>query len=95
MLSSISNHQALLELIEKHSMFSSSFPIYLYAQREKEVPEEPVAEPSTSDEENADREDEAVIEEVQDSSAKEVKMKTILVDEWDHINARPSLWIGA
>ncbi len=87
------NHLALAELINKHSVFSSSFPIYLFAQREKEVPEEPVAEPSTSDDENADRaEDEAVIEEVQDSSAKEVKMKKILVDEWDHVNARPSLW---
>lgn len=87
-------HRALSDLIDKHSVFSSSFPIYLFAQREKEVPEEPVAEPSTSDEEKTDRaEDEAVIEEVQDSSAnKEVKMKKILVDEWDHMNARPSLW---
>lgn len=86
-------HGALTELIDKHSIFSSSFPIYLFAQREKEVTEEPVAEPSTSDEENADRaEDEAVIEEVQDSSAKEVKTKKILVDEWDHVNSRPSLW---
>jgi heat shock protein beta len=87
------NHRALVDLVEKHSMFSSSFPIYLFAQREKEVPEEPVAEPSISDEENADSDDEAVIEEVEDSSAKEVKMKTILVDEWDHLNARPSLWM--
>lgn len=87
------NRRTLVELIHKHSAFSSSFPIYLYEQREKEVPEEPVAEPSISDEGDADHaEDEAVIEEVQDSSAKEVKMKTILVDEWDHINARPSLW---
>jgi heat shock protein beta len=86
-------HSTLSELINKHSVFSSSFPIYLFAQREKEVTEESVAEPSTTDEENADRaEDEAVIEEVQDSSAKEVKTKKILVDEWDHMNARPSLW---
>ena len=41
---------------------------------------------------NNDAEDEAVIEEVEDSSPKEVKMKTIVVDEWDHVNARPSLW---
>lgn len=86
-------HSTLSELINKHSVFSSSFPIYLFAQREKEVTEESVAEPSTADEENADRtEDEAVIEEVQDSSAKEVKTKKILVDEWDHMNSRPSLW---
>jgi heat shock protein beta len=87
------DHRALVDLIEKHSMFSSSFPLYLFAQREKEVAEEPVAEPSISDEGNTDHEeDEAVIEEVEDSSPKEIKMKTILVDEWDHINARPSLW---
>ena len=87
------NHRTLADLIDKHSMFSSSFPLYLFAQREKEVPEEPVAEPSISDEENANSDDEAVIEEVDDSPAKEVKMKTILVDEWDHMNARPSLWM--
>lgn len=86
------NHRTLVELILKHSAFSSSFPIYLFAQREKEVPEEPVAEPSISEGDADHAEDEAVIEEVQDSSAKEVKMKTILVDEWDHINARPSIW---
>lgn len=90
-------HLTLTELINKHSVFSSSFPIYLFTQREKEVIEEPVAEPPTSDEasdeENPDRaEDEAVIEEVQDSSAKEVKMKKVLVDHWDHVNSRPSLW---
>ena len=87
------NYQTLIDLIEKHSMFSSSFPIYLFKQLEKEVPDEPVAKPSVSDEEDADHAvDEAVIEEVEDSSTEEVKMKTILVDEWDHVNARPSLW---
>ena len=85
----------LVELINKHSVFSSSFPIYLFKQQEKEVPEveEPVHEPPLRDEGDVDRaEDEAVIEEVEDSPAKEVKMKTILVDEWDHVNPRPSLW---
>ena len=89
------DYRPLVELINKHSVFSSSFPIYLFKQREKEVPEEelPVPEPPLRDEGDVDRaEDEAVIEEVEDSPAKEVKMKTILVDEWDHVNPRPSLW---
>lgn len=87
------DHLTLVELIEKHSVFSSSFPIYLFTQREKEVPEEPVTEPPASDEGNADHaEDEAIIEEVEDSPVKEVKKKTILVDEWQHTNSRPSLW---
>ncbi|KAI9513344.1 Hsp90 protein-domain-containing protein [Russula earlei] len=85
------NYRTLVDLVNKHSVFSSSFPIYLFKQTEKEVPEEPVASPPMDDEENVDRaEDEAIIEEVEDS--KEVKKKTILVDEWDHINSRPSLW---
>lgn len=89
------DYLTLVELINKHSVFSSSFPIYLFKQQEKEVPEveEPVHEPPLEDEGDVDRaEDEAVIEEVEDSPAKEVKMKTILVDEWDHVNPRPSLW---
>ena len=87
------NYLTLVELINKHSVFSSSFPIYLFNQREEEVPEEPVPEPLLKDEGEVDRaEDEAVIEEVEDSPTKEVKMKTILVDVWDHVNPRPSLW---
>ncbi|KAH9965878.1 Hsp90 protein-domain-containing protein [Russula dissimulans] len=83
----------LLNLIHKHSIFSSSFPIYVYNQKEEEVPEELVAEPTVGEEGNVDHaEDEAVIEEVEDSPAEEVKKKTILVDDWQHVNSRPSLW---
>ena len=85
------HQQTLVELINKHSVFSSSFPIYMFAQREKEVPEEPVPETLVSDEETDRMEDEAVIEEVE-NTPQEVKTKTILVDEWDHVNPRPSLW---
>lgn len=82
----------LIELINKHSVFSSSFPIYMFRKQEKEVPEEPEPEPTVSDEGTADHaEDEAVIEEVE-QSPKEVKTKTILVDHWEHVNPRPSLW---
>jgi heat shock protein beta len=87
------NSRALSDLIDKHSMFSSSFPIYLWTKLEREVPEEPVAEAPVGEEENVDHaEDEAVIEEVEDSPAKEVKMKKILVDEWEHVNPRPPIW---
>jgi heat shock protein 90kDa beta len=85
--------RTLIELINKHSVFSSSFPLYMFQQKEKEVPEEPEPEPLVSDEGNVDHaEDEAVIEEVEESPAKEVKTKTILVDHWEHVNSRPSLW---
>ncbi|KAH9977725.1 Hsp90 protein-domain-containing protein [Lactifluus volemus] len=87
-------HSSITQLVSKHSAFSSSFPIYLYRQREEEVPEpeEPVGESPASDEEIVDHgEDEAVIEEVEDSDSQpsEVKKKTILVDDWAHLNAAP------
>jgi heat shock protein 90kDa beta len=90
-------HSSITQLVSKHSAFSSSFPIYLYRQREEEVPEpeEPVGESPASDEEIVDHgEDEAVIEEVEDSDSQpnEVKKKTILVDDWAHLNAAPPLW---
>jgi heat shock protein beta len=65
----------------------------MFQQKEEEVPEEPEPEPLVNDEGNVDHaEDEAVIEEVEESPAKEVKTKTILVDDWYHVNSRPSLW---
>ncbi len=87
------DHHTLIELVNKHSVFSSAFPLYLYQQEEEEVPEEPATEtePPVSDEEAADTsEDEAVIEEVEESQPKE--KKTTLVDHWAHLNAQPPLW---
>ncbi|KAH8999049.1 heat shock protein Hsp90 [Lactarius akahatsu] len=87
------DHHTIIELINKHSVFSSSFPLYLYQQQEEEVPEEPATETESpvSDEEAAETsEDEAVIEEVTESEPKE--KKTTLVDHWAHLNAQPPLW---
>jgi heat shock protein 90kDa beta len=83
----------IIHLVRKHSAFSSSFPVYLSRQREEEVPEEPVAESPVNNEESADHaEDEAVIEEVDESQTKEVKTKKIQVDDWLHLNPAPPLW---
>ena len=89
------DHHTLIELVNKHSVFSSAFPLYLYQQKEKEVPEEPTTEtePPVSGEEAPEiLEDEAVIEEVDESQPKEAEKKTILVDDWAHLNAQPPLW---
>ncbi|OBZ70180.1 Endoplasmin [Grifola frondosa] len=87
------------ELVNKHSSFSTAFPIYLFTQRTEEVPdEEPVAEEtSASTEETAEIDDEeAVVEEVTDETeeeAKPPKTKTVTVDEWIHMNSQPPIWM--
>ncbi|KAI0307112.1 heat shock protein Hsp90 [Multifurca ochricompacta] len=86
-------HHTVIELINKHSVFSSSFPIYLFQQREEEVSEESVTDiPVDNERVTENAEDEAVIEEVEESQTKETKKKTILVDDWAHLNAQPPLW---
>ena len=87
--------RTLIELVNKHSVFSSAFPLYLYEQREEEVAEEPAteAEPPIIDEEATETsEDEAIIEEVEESQPKEAEKKMTLVDHWIHLNAQPPLW---
>ena len=87
------DHHTIIELINKHSVFSSSFPLYLFQQNEEEVPEESETELPVRGEEAAETsEDEAVIEEVEESEPKETEKKTILVDSWAHLNAQPPLW---
>ncbi|ETW84044.1 hypothetical protein HETIRDRAFT_381382 [Heterobasidion irregulare TC 32-1] len=85
----------IITLVHKHSSFSTTFPIYIYSQEEKQVPveeTEPEA-PTPSPETDSDDEDEAVIEEVVEEKEKEPKTKTVLVDEWTHLNAQPPLWV--
>ena len=42
-------------------------------------------------------EDEVVVEEVEENvdetKEKEVKMKTVVVDEWKHLNPLPPIWM--
>ncbi|KAA1466486.1 HSP90-domain-containing protein [Dentipellis sp. KUC8613] len=89
----------IAKLINKHSAFSTTFPIYLSYQKEEEVPIEEtpaeVTKEATEDNDDDDDEDEAVIEEVSEDSEKEKekpKTKTVLVDDWQHLNAQPPLW---
>lgn len=89
------DHHTIIELINKHSVFSSAFPLYLYQQVEEEIPEEPATEtesPVSDDEATETSEDEAVIEEVEESQPKEAEKKTALADHWAHLNAQPPLW---
>jgi heat shock protein beta len=86
--------RTVLDLIEKHSAFSSVFPMYLYEQREEEVKEEPATETElpVTEEAAETSEDEVVIEEVEESQPTEAEKKTVLVDHWIHANSKPPLW---
>ena len=86
----------------KHSSYSSSFPIYLFTQKEKEVVDEDAGldvgnkedEPTMPEETNPD-EDEAVVEEVsedRDENPPAPKMKKMIIDEWEQLNAQPPIW---
>ncbi|KAF5370105.1 hypothetical protein D9758_001068 [Tetrapyrgos nigripes] len=99
----------LMNLVNKHSSFSTSFPIYLYTQQEMQVPddEEPVSEAEETSpaealdelekEETPKDEDEAIVEDVEEAPEEEQspappKLKTILVDQWQHLNSQPPIW---
>ncbi|KAG6854796.1 hypothetical protein C0991_001223 [Blastosporella zonata] len=96
----------ITELINKHSSFSSSFPIYLFTTRTEEVSDEPPVEESTtepaaeateiSEPAEVNDDDEAIVEEVaEESEAKEPeppKMKSITIDEWVQLNVQPPVW---
>jgi heat shock protein beta len=91
----------------KHSSFSTTFPIYLFTQRTEEVPDEDAqpddaqtaeeSEPEAQPEDEAETgdEDEVIVEEAEESKEpeKEVKMKSVTVDEWLHLNSNPPLWV--
>lgn len=91
---------------DKHSSFSSTFPIYLFTQKTEEVPveeDEITKEPETVPESEEDStveldEDEALVEDVPTDEEKKSeepavpKTKTITVDEWVHANPQPPIW---
>ena len=89
----------------KHSVFSSAFPIYLFTQRMEQVPDEDSstkieeiaedAETETSQSATADPtdNDEAIVEDVAEESEKPPKMKSVTIDEWRHLNSQPPLWM--
>lgn len=91
---------------DKHSAFSSTFPIYLFTQKTEEVPveeDELTEEPETVPEPEEDSttgldDDEALIEDVPIEEEKKPeepavpKTKTITIDEWVHANSQPPIW---
>ncbi|KAF8592600.1 heat shock protein Hsp90 [Ramaria rubella] len=116
---------ALKQLVDKHSAFSSSFPIYLHTTQTEEVPDvedegvpsedsttssvhTPDASPLADDEvkdvaEDEDEDavkdaDEAIVEDVDDvkitleEEEKPLKMKTVITEEWVHLNEQPPIW---
>ncbi|KAK0468346.1 Hsp90 protein-domain-containing protein, partial [Desarmillaria tabescens] len=97
---------AVTDLVNKHSSFSSSFPIYLFTQHFEEVPDEeaeadiPPSEPEATEEPKDDDkvidEDEGIVEDVTEEAepveAPPPPMKSILVDEWVQLNAQAPLW---
>jgi len=96
---------AITDLVNKHSSYSSAFPIYLFTQRTEEVPdasamEEPPSSPAAEASESPESDnDEAIVEEVPSVANKKgnevipPKMKSIVVDEWIQLNSQPPLWI--
>lgn len=92
---------------DKHSAFSSTFPIYLFTQRTEEVPIEEdellkesdiASEPEQNDETIEIDDSEALIEDVlaEEEKTPEIpvvpKTKQVTVDEWVHANAQPPIW---
>ncbi|KAG6861602.1 hypothetical protein C0995_014509 [Termitomyces sp. Mi166 len=97
--------EKIIELVNKHSSFSSTFPIYLFTTRTEEVPDEDAAEeeePSTTNPATSDAtetpvdEDEAIVEEVTEESetkeSKPPKMKSVIVEDWTQLNVQPPIW---
>ncbi|KAG6900979.1 hypothetical protein C0993_004417, partial [Termitomyces sp. T159_Od127] len=97
--------EKIIELVNKHSSFSSTFPIYLFTTRTEEVPDEEAVEKEDSFEKTSTTtdttespldEDEAIVEEVTEESetkeSKPPKMKSVVVEEWTQLNVQPPIW---
>ncbi|KIK65280.1 hypothetical protein GYMLUDRAFT_38715 [Collybiopsis luxurians FD-317 M1] len=92
--------QEITALVDKHSSFSTSFPIYLFTQRTEEIPDEDALPEETSPAEpepkpaSDDDDDEAIIEDIteQEQTPVPARMKSVVVDEWVHLNGQPPIW---
>lgn len=65
---------------------------------ESQISDESKPEASPEKEETFDNDEDVIVEEVEEGSEKaekkkEVKMKTVTVDEWLHLNSNPPLWV--
>ncbi|KAI0092064.1 Hsp90 protein-domain-containing protein [Irpex rosettiformis] len=90
----------ITELVNKHSSFSTTFPIYLFTQRTEEIEVEAEdAETEAEEQEPADEleidEEEALVEDVEEEKEVEQKKetKTVTVDKWVHLNSQPPIWM--
>ncbi|KAI0750667.1 heat shock protein Hsp90 [Daedaleopsis nitida] len=99
--------KTIKDLVNKHSSFSTSFPIYFLAHRVKMEPVEPVVEEAVEEEKEPDAaaetpkdeldEEEAVVEDVteetEEKKLKEPEMKHVTYEEWEQLNSQPPLWM--
>ncbi|KIK06721.1 hypothetical protein K443DRAFT_2857 [Laccaria amethystina LaAM-08-1] len=95
---------AISGLVNKHSSFSSSFPIYLFERWTEEVadeegsntPEVPGSSKAVDAPSTPDDDDEAIIEVAsKNDEGKESllpKVKNVTKEEWSRLNAQPPLW---
>ncbi|KAI1789557.1 heat shock protein Hsp90 [Ganoderma leucocontextum] len=99
------NEQSITELVNKHSSFSTTFPIYLASKRTEFVLDEEAKEEAAPEEKKPEEEtpkadvdeDEAVVEDVtekdEEKLKKSPKTKQIQVDEWLRLNSQPPIWM--
>ncbi|TBU32908.1 heat shock protein Hsp90 [Dichomitus squalens] len=99
------NERTITDLVNKHSSFSTAFPIYLASKRvefilDQEAEDEAAAQEKKPDDEETTKvdidEDEAVIEDVTEEveePKKTPKTKQIEVDEWIRLNSQPPIWM--
>ncbi|KAI0650307.1 heat shock protein Hsp90 [Trametes meyenii] len=93
------------DLVDKHSSFSTSFPIYMHTTRTEMVPDEEAeaeakateAAKKAKETENPDLDDdEAVVEEVDEEEVEEKRepvLKPVTVEEWIQLNSQPPIWM--
>ncbi|KII94772.1 hypothetical protein PLICRDRAFT_99110 [Plicaturopsis crispa FD-325 SS-3] len=91
------NENKLIELVNKHSSFSSTFPIYLLTKQTEEVPDEtsaPEDSPKPSSGTDDEDEDSILIEDVDDTKTDTApKTKKVTVEKWVQLNSQPPLWM--
>ncbi|EKM59171.1 uncharacterized protein PHACADRAFT_249432 [Phanerochaete carnosa HHB-10118-sp] len=87
----------IIELVNKHSSFATTFPIYLHTTRTEEVPvedeETETTETPKPKSENDDDDEEASVEDVEEEEEKPKKTKPVVVEEWVHLNSQPPIWM--
>ncbi|KAG6332715.1 hypothetical protein ID866_6376 [Astraeus odoratus] len=80
----------LMELINQHSSFSTTFPIYVWNEVEEEVPIEVDVEDAHS---SAPQDEEEAVVEDEKPTQSAVKSEKVLVGKWEHVNSQPPLWM--